>query len=471
MKIIRPIDINTSGTFTRASTGTYFDKDGVLQVAGFNVPRIHYDPVTNEMLGVLVEATSTNYAQAPSLTYANGEVKQVSEVYGAVAGTYTLSFYGVGTITLSGVATGTAVGTGANVRTTLTFTKTTGDVTMTVSVGSVEYVQVEPGSVATSYIYLDSNSAIRTRAADIVTGTGYIYSNLSEAEYPEWESTASYTANNGVVQGSRVMRVLTHKIYENFIAGINATAPEDDTTGRWLEVGPTNRWGAFDSSLSTTTSNANTITYIIKPGRVNGLALLGMNASFVEVAMTANGETVYSGSADLLNGNVIGDWYEYFYEPIYQQDALVITDLIDAALLNLPAYGDGLISISIEYPSNTPSVGAIVVGLTADIGLTNYDASVGIVDYSKVDTDQFGKTTVVKRGFSKRGSFELTVKNEAVDNVVRLLSNYRATPIVWVGTENIYNSLVVYGFYKDWEVTFTEPKVSRCNLQVEGLPQ
>lgn len=465
MKIIRPIDITTSGTFTRASVGTYFDKAGNMQVAGFNVPRIDYDPITHVMKGVLVEPAGDNLArlQVDGITYLSSE---------SAAGTFTLSFFGTGTLTLSGAATGTVVGTGAfPSRKTYTFTKTSGAFQMVVS-GTVEKVQLETGSVATSYIdYQPLIPGSNLRAADIVTGNGFIYSNITEADYPEWDPSTSYTATVGTTIGSRVIRTLTHKVYECFVSGVSATPPENDTTGRWLEVKPTNRWSVFDASLSTVTSNPSTITYIIKPGRVNGLALLGMNATFVEVAMTANGQTVYSGSANLLDGTVVGDWYEYFYEPIYQRDALVITELIDSALLNLPSYGDSLISITIEYPSNTPSIAAIVAGLVADFGLTQYDTSVGIVDYSKVETDTYGRANVVKRAFSKRASFDLVVKNEAIDNVAKILALYRSTPIVWVGTDNVYNSLVVYGFYKDWEITFSEPKVSRLNLQVEGLSQ
>lgn len=457
MKIIRPIDITTSGTFARASNGTYFDKLGVMQTAALNEPRIDYDPVTHEMKGVMIEAAGQNLASITS--------PGVATSIEAAAGTFTISFYGTGVVTLSGTATAVINGTGATpVRTTSTFTKTAGTLNITYT-GTVDYLQLETGSVATSYIAVTLANPTGLRAADIVTGTGYIYSNLTEDEVPEWNAATNYST------GTDVMRVSKHKIYRNFIAGVNATAPENDVSGRWLEVSPTNRWKAFDASLTTITSNVNKITYILKPGRINGLALLGLNATFIEVALTANGETVYSGSADLLTGSTVGDWYEYFYEPIYQRDALVITELIDTTLLNLPAYGDSLLSITIEYDGNTPSVAAIVTGLVADIGLTNYDASVSIVDYSKIETDTFGRTSVVKRGFRKRGNFPLTIKNNVVDNVIRMLSLYRATPIVYVGTENIYSSLVIYGYYKDWEVTFTEPSVSRGNIQIEGLSQ
>lgn len=54
-----------------------------------------------------------------------------------------LSFYGIGTLTLSGVSTaGPLVGTGASDRVSLTFTPTAGSLTLTVS-GSVLQAQLE----------------------------------------------------------------------------------------------------------------------------------------------------------------------------------------------------------------------------------------------------------------------------------------------------------------------------------------
>ena len=47
-------------TFTRGSTGTYVDANGVIQTATANTPRFDHDPVTNESLGLLVEESRTN---------------------------------------------------------------------------------------------------------------------------------------------------------------------------------------------------------------------------------------------------------------------------------------------------------------------------------------------------------------------------------------------------------------------------
>lgn len=47
-------------TFTRASTATYFDAQGLMRTAASGVPRIDHDPVTGECSGLLIEEQRTN---------------------------------------------------------------------------------------------------------------------------------------------------------------------------------------------------------------------------------------------------------------------------------------------------------------------------------------------------------------------------------------------------------------------------
>lgn len=48
-------------TFTRASSGTYVGRDGLIKTATHHEPRFDHDPVTLESLGLLIEEERTNY--------------------------------------------------------------------------------------------------------------------------------------------------------------------------------------------------------------------------------------------------------------------------------------------------------------------------------------------------------------------------------------------------------------------------
>ena len=327
--------------------------------------------------------------------------------------------------------------------------------------------QFEVGSTATSYI--PTTSAQVTRAADVVTGSGLIYTDVPETDYAAWVGGTTYTALTDYVIRTTAT---THKVYQCLVTHTTAATPEDNTTGatpKWLEIGPTNRWGMFDRKVGTETTKATSMTYLLKPGRANSLGLLGVDADSVEVSLISNGETVYVASVDLNSGNSVGDWYQYFYEPIYQVDAVAITNLLDAALMAIPAYGDGVLCVRFLATTGNVTCGVMAVGLYAELGLTQYEPTIGIIDYSRKSVDAFGNYDITERTYSKRMSATLEVDAADVDNTARLLTQYRATPVVWVGADNLYSSLIIYGFCKDWEETIKGPSHSICSIQIEGL--
>jgi len=153
-------------TFTRASVGTYINSTGVGSTAAVDVPRFDYNLSNLQPRGLLVEGTRTN-------VFLNSATPATQNIT-VTAQAYTLSFYGTGTITLSGVFVGSLVGTGAANRVTLTFTPTAGTLTLTVS-GSVAATQLEAGGFASSYIATTGTAA--TRATDLVSLTGTNFSS------------------------------------------------------------------------------------------------------------------------------------------------------------------------------------------------------------------------------------------------------------------------------------------------------
>jgi len=163
-------------TFTRASSATQYNSAGTLISVGSDVARFDYDPATLAPKGLLIEEQRTNLVL-------NSDALSTQSVT-VTAQAYTLSFYGTGTITLSGTSTGSLVGTGAYPsRVSLTFTPTAGTLTLTVT-GSVGYAQLEAGAFPTSYI--PTTSATVTRAADNASMVGSNFSswyNQSEGTF------------------------------------------------------------------------------------------------------------------------------------------------------------------------------------------------------------------------------------------------------------------------------------------------
>jgi hypothetical protein len=173
-------------TFTRASTATYFDQLGVMQTAASGVARFDHNPLTDESLGLLIEEQRTNLVlNSATLSTQNVTVTAVA---------HTLSFYGTGTVTLSGVSTaGPLVGTAVYpTRVSLTFTPTAGTLTLTVS-GSVQFAQLEAGAFATSYIPTVASQVTRSGDIAVMTGTNFSswYSQIEGTFYAQFRPIAS----------------------------------------------------------------------------------------------------------------------------------------------------------------------------------------------------------------------------------------------------------------------------------------
>lgn len=148
-------------TFTRASSATRFTPAGAIETVASDVPRFDYHPTTGAPRGLLIEEARTNLF-LNSATLATQDVT-------VTAAAHTISFYGAGTVTLSGAHSATVVGTGAfPTRTTLTFTPSAGTLTCTVS-GTVQYAQIELGGFVTSWI--PTAGATATRQLDLCTFT------------------------------------------------------------------------------------------------------------------------------------------------------------------------------------------------------------------------------------------------------------------------------------------------------------
>lgn len=162
LSFMAPGTLDPRITFTRAGalgTATYFDVAGVMQTAATNIPRWDYDPVTHALKGLLIEEQRTNLLL--------NSATLVTQSVTVTAQAYTLSFFGTGTITKSGTATGALVGTAAfPVRVSQTFTPTAGSLTLTVT-GTVQSAQLEAGAFPTNYV--PTTAAAATRALDSMT--------------------------------------------------------------------------------------------------------------------------------------------------------------------------------------------------------------------------------------------------------------------------------------------------------------
>lgn len=255
-------------------------------------------------------------------------------------------------------------------------------------------------------------------------------------------------------------------IYQAKIAGpANANKVPETETDFWdLVTTDTNAWSMFDAAVNTRSVVVGAdLEVSVQPGTsfdtVGLLNLVGSSVT-VEILDDASGAQVFSQTFSLDNA-FISDWYAYFFSPFDYSAELFVT--------NLPPYETGVINVTIA-DATTAECGLFLVGKAVDLGESERGTRFGIRDYSQVQTDTDGNTTLTVGEYAKRIEGRAFMQNSQVGFVIRTLSGLRATPALWVTSENVnYSALMVYGYIRDWNVTLSQPEQSQLSYSIEGL--
>ncbi len=289
-----------------------------------------------------------------------------------------------------------------------------------------------------------------------VTDAMILASNAVEA-YAAWSAVTTYSKDQIVDYGSHYYISLVNTNLNHL--------PDEVGSTYWAVVSPDNKHAMFDGQVGTATTSTSPLVVTVETGIVNSVAMVGLVGSSVTIEVTDGGASppIYSKTVNL-DGTILLDWYMYFFEPFVQLGEVVLTDL--------PPYLNAEVTMTLT--SGGPvAIGELIFGTVYTLGAdgTEQGATVGIIDYSRKDTDpDTGVTTFTRRAFSKRMSGQFLVANNQINGVQRVLADIRAVPSVFIGSEDAdYAPLVVYGFYRDFSIDIAYPTKSWCRLEVEGL--
>jgi hypothetical protein len=183
VKEIIDADLN----FTRGSGATRTDASGnVVDSQGNNTPRINYK----------FDEGSYLFEEQGTQLYRNTETLS-TQVNSLSASTFTVSFYGTGTITFTGAFTGSLIGTGVNTRVTRTFETSNGILTSTVS-GTVTKGQLEENTVAYSYIPNTTGTATRLAESYGRSGLGGLINSQEGSFYLNIKALTNDLTNRSI---------------------------------------------------------------------------------------------------------------------------------------------------------------------------------------------------------------------------------------------------------------------------------
>jgi hypothetical protein len=181
---------------------------------------------------------------------------------------------------------------------------------------------------------------------------------------------------------------------------------------------------------------------------------------YVTVRDGLAGPIVYSRTI-VLDGTLIADWYQYYFEPSVQLESVVLSDL--------PPYGDAHITVSVTG-TGTVKCGVLLVGTFYELGNVQYGATSSITDYSVKETDAFGVTKFVQRGYSDQIALNLMFPNSQLNKVRGVLKSLRSTPCGWIGADvDGFEVLDTFGAYRNFNIVVSYPTTSLCSIEIEGL--
>ena len=228
----------------------------------------------------------------------------------------------------------------------------------------------------------------------------------------------------------------------------------------WFDLGKTNKYKMLDQSLGSQTIVNGDMEMSFIVNKINSVHLFRLYGSAVTITVTQidTSTVLYDNTIDLTSKNSGGTFWGYFFN-----DFTYITKLSTDVPLNF----NMLVEITITALDGTSKCGLVGIGKSEIFGGSLYGSGVGMIDFSKKETNDFGETFIVERDFKSTNNLVVDVLAGQTDSVVNRLQELRATPIIYKGSD--YTSTIIYGVYNDWDVVFSTPTITRLNINLESL--
>lgn len=275
-----------------------------------------------------------------------------------------------------------------------------------------------------------------------------------------WDAGTSFAAK----QQCYVVYDYQNKEYESLTSNTNKPPPDNPLD--WLDLGVTNPYRLIDASVSTKTYGYEAFETRVKvAGYADTLALFELeNVSTVTIEIEDSGTSVYTGTFPVQGLTESLSWSDYFFSELAYRSS---------ALHAIPGYySDPVITVTLAGDTGTTvGCGHLVLGKSQYLGATQYGVVVGIKDYSRKETDEFGYTQLVERPYSRTLDVSLEIEYDQLDSVFDLLARHRAKPCVYDANYEggDIESFRLFGFYTSHSETIEGWDYVTASIELESL--
>ncbi len=146
-----------------------------------------------------------------------------------------------------------------------------------------------------------------------------------------------------------------------------------------------------------------------------------------------------------------------------------------ALMLTRPAPSGTTSLWVVDITSNGPDpakVGLVISGNFQDIGPVVYGGKRAFVDFSKIEIDEFGQPSLVRRSATADFTDQIEVERADSDRVIKILDDVRAMPTIFDfnnGQGDPLESRLIYGILDTYTVTYDDVDTVKINIVVKGL--
>ena len=272
------------------------------------------------------------------------------------------------------------------------------------------------------------------------------------------DNTDEFVAGTLYDLGAEVKVSAENNLYKCLTKDTTEIPTGNKTTENWLFLGKTNPYKMFDEKYKSRTikeSGNLVVTIKMKEGggfskASDSIALLNVSASKIRIVGVREGETIYDeefdmGVLDLFSPCMILNCN--FGQIAYKKN-LILTPLKDKD--GLIVYGCRITEYTITFvpiDDETPAAcGVCILGKMQYFGKTLMNPKKSLVNYDVKDTNEYGDTAVVERGFSNNYNFSFVSKNDIMQVADETLTELRSTPLIYVVTDEQILASVFSGY-------------------------
>ncbi|RLC84145.1 MAG: hypothetical protein DRI37_09395 [Chloroflexi bacterium] len=295
----------------------------------------------------------------------------------------------------------------------------------------------------------------------------YISTNLNQPHLL-WLKDTAYAINTTVVYENHIYRTIVDK---------NKGVQPDLNTGKWLLFGVDNAFAAIDLHSSTSTTIDDGLSEIelkFDATNFNHLAFGGVQGGVLTVEEhKADGTLIKTKDYPIGIARINAqNWYNYYYLPIPDTSGAGSGLPIDV-MIALIQPTTSTITVKLTRNSALEAfIGSMVGGKGLDIGDVEYGVNIGLIDYSRKETDEYGITTLVRRKSRQTMTCDVVTPAVHIQGAKRVVQNALGHALMFVADpdkDSKFENLIMLGYIEEWETYLNNGVIARSRLRLEEV--